>query len=209
MVRLGKSMPQRWMVLCLCGCLICWGVSTGIDQTPAPTDSPDIELAQLLVKLEIRTRAVIAGHFSASGSGKTSDPAKFQQMLIQNKLLPAAVADEVFSETVPSATGQRAWVKMVVDVPRNPNNRGDEKALKLLSKLKAGAPSALSVENDCVYYGEPIAAKKWCLACHGDAKGTPDPYFPQFKKNGWKEGDVIGGVISRVQIWQCRKTEKK
>ena len=197
-----NSIFQRWMVLCFCGFLIYWGVSLGIGQTPAAKDSADMELAQLLVKLEVRTRAVIAGHFSASSSAQTSNQSKFQQMLIQNKILPAAVADKVFSETVPAATNHRAWVKMVVDVPRNPNNQGDERALQILSKLKTGVPYAQLVERDCVYYGEPITAKKWCLSCHGEDKGAPDPYFPQFHKNGWKEGDVIGGVISRVQSRQ-------
>ncbi len=54
-----------------------------------------------------------------------------------------------------------------------------------------------TTEGAC-YYGEPITAKAGCLPCHGTPAGELDPYFPEYKKNGWKAGDVVGAVIARV-----------
>ena len=43
-----------------------------------------------------------------------------------------------------------------------------------------------------------IQAAKTCLACHGEPKGSPDPYFPEYSKNGWQEGQTVGAVVARV-----------
>ncbi|MFQ5804334.1 MAG: DUF3365 domain-containing protein, partial [Candidatus Methylomirabilales bacterium] len=48
------------------------------------------------------------------------------------------------------------------------------------------------------YYAEPIKATKTCLPCHGEPRGEPDPLFPQYKKNGWRDGEIVGAVIARV-----------
>lgn len=162
---------------------------------PEPVDEVgrqfDQDLARLLVKLELRTRAVIAKHYVAA-----DDP--HREWLARNLLLPAAVADNVFHEVVPDATEGRAWVKMIVDEPRNPNNVGDAVTLALLSELREGEPRAERSTEDAYYYGEPISAAKTCLACHGGPKGEPDPFFPMYEKNGWQEGQVVGAVIARV-----------
>ena len=162
---------------------------------PEPVDEVgrqfDQDLARLLVKLELRTRAVIAKHYVAA-----DDP--HREWLARNLLLPAAVADNVFHEVVPDATEGRAWVKMIVDEPRNPNNVGDAVTLALLNELREGEPRAERSTEDAYYYGEPISAAKTCLACHGGPKGEPDPFFPMYEKNGWQEGQVVGAVIARV-----------
>ncbi len=158
----------------------------------------DEQLAYLLVKLELKTRSEIGGHFTRQQSPVPVVDRFYQHLLVKNLILPAAVADRIFAETVPAATGGRAWVKMVVDQPRNPNNRGDEAALDLLAELRAGATTAERNTTDAHYYAEPIRAKAICLYCHGEPKGAPDPYFPQFTKDGWREGDIIGAVVGRV-----------
>jgi hypothetical protein len=149
-------------------------------------------LAKLLVKLELQTRAVIANKFAKStGENK--------EFMIRHTILPAAVADPIFSRVVPKYTNGRAWVKMVVDKPRNPNNKGDKVALEMISNLKQD--KIKFVERDLIdayYYAEPIVATKACLECHGNPKGAPDPHFPEYQMEGWKVDEVIGGVVSRV-----------
>ncbi|MHC4937508.1 MAG: Tll0287-like domain-containing protein [Planctomycetota bacterium] len=170
---------------------------------PAPLDleerEGDRELAYLLVKLVRKTRAVIAGHYTGHQSDLPFVDTAHRRRLAQNRVLPAAVADPIFSKVVPHATGGRAWVKMVVPEPRNPNNRGDETSLALLEKIRAGGPAAEMEFGGAYYYGEAITAKKTCLPCHGEPKGARDPAFPEYEKDGWKEGDIIGAVIARVE----------
>ena len=151
----------------------------------------DEQLARLLVKLELRTRGVIAGHYVKADT-------THREWLSENLLLPAAVADKVYYEIVPEMTDGRAWVKMVVDEPRNPHNKGDETAIAMLNEIKAGEPHVTRRTAKAYYYAEPIKVKKTCLSCHGQPKGQPDPFFPQYKKNGWSEGEIIGAVIGRV-----------
>ena len=158
----------------------------------------DQELAYLLVKLELRTRAVIGGHYTRPQSAIPGVDSIYKRWVAKNTILPAAVADRVFSEVVPGATGGRAWVKMVVPDPRNPHNRGDSVALELLSTIQDGNATAERSTAEAYYYAEPIKATRVCLHCHGDPKGAPDPLFPQYQKDGWRAGDIIGAVIARV-----------
>ncbi len=158
----------------------------------------DEELAYLLVKLELRTRAVIGGHYTRPQSAIPGVDLIYKRWVAKNAILPAAVAGRVFSEVVPGATGGRAWVKMVVPEPRNPHNRGDAVALELLGTLQGGSATAERSTEEAYYYAEPIKASATCLPCHGDPKGAPDPMFPQYKKDGWRVGDIIGAVIARV-----------
>lgn len=168
------------------------------DETVYVDKTGDAELAYLLVRLEKRTRQVIGSHHGRSQSPVPGVDVIYKRLLTRNAVLPAAVAGSVFSEVVPSATGGRAWVRMVVTEPRNPANQGDATALELVAELRKGAPSVERSAGGAVYYGEPIVAKESCLICHGDEKGEPDPFFPQYVKNGWKVGEVIGGVVARV-----------
>lgn len=154
-------------------------------------DQRNRELARLLVKLELRTRGVIAGHYAGADEAH-------RRWMAKDVFLPAAVADGVFHETVSSGTGGRAWVRMVVDEPRNPNNAGDEAATALLQELRQGKASAELHAAGAYYYAEPIKAVQTCLACHGSPRGGKDPFFPKFKKEGWSEGQVIGAVVARV-----------
>ena len=151
------------------------------------------DLAKLLVRLELQTRAVIAGKFSkAEGDNKN--------FMIQHKILPAAVANAIFFGVVPQNTNNKAWVKMVVDKPRNPNNKGDTVAIEMIGKLKKGKLEYVEEDlDDAYYYAEPIVATKACLECHGNPKGAQDPHFPEYKLEGWKVDQVIGGVVSKVE----------
>ena len=45
---------------------------------------------------------------------------------------------------------------------------------------------------------EPIVATAGCLPCHGAPAGEPDPHFAEYKKNGWKAGEIVGAVVARV-----------
>ncbi|MHC4129633.1 MAG: Tll0287-like domain-containing protein [Planctomycetota bacterium] len=150
------------------------------------------EMSRLLVKLELRTRGVIAKHYVDADS-------EHREWMIRNLLLPAAVADSIFHDVVPAATGDRAWVKMVVDKPRNPHNVGDATAVQLLDDVRKGRPHAERETQEAFYYAEPIRAAKTCLLCHGGPKGEPDPNFPMYKKEGWKAGEIVGAVVSRVE----------
>ncbi len=169
-----------------------------LEQTANVSKSGDQELAYLLVKLELRTRAVIGQHYTRPQSGVPGVNLVYQRWLAKNEILPAAVADRIFSEVVPGVTGGRAWVKMVVDEPRNPNNRGDSTAVELLDDIKRGSAEAERATPEAYYYAEPIKATETCLPCHGEPKGEPDPMFPQYKKNGWRADEIIGAVTARV-----------
>ena len=168
---------------------------------PTPTDKVrqgDAELAYLLVKLELKTRGVMAGHYARAQSSFPGVNTLYKRWLAKNMVLPAAVADKVFAEVVPQATSGRAWVKMIVDEPRNPNNRGDDVSKELFAEIKAGAAHVERATGEAHYYAEPIKTNAGCLYCHGEPAGEADPAFPQFKKNGWKEGQVVGAVVARV-----------
>ncbi len=169
--------------------------------SPAPGSAAkrgDEQLAYLLVKLELQTRKEMAGHYTRTQSSIPGINKLYQRILAKNRVLPAAVADRIFSDTVPQATGGRAWVKMVVDEPRNPNNRADETAHSLLEELRQGALTAQRQTAGAYYYAEPIKAKAACMFCHGQPKGAPDPFFSEYTKDGWSEGDIIGAVVARV-----------
>jgi hypothetical protein len=155
----------------------------------------DRELARLLVKLLLRTRAAVAKQYETDRF--VGWDRLYKYALAKNGVLPAAIADQVF-QAVPELTGGRAWVKMVVDNPRNPNNKGDEAALELLAELRREAKAVERQTNDAYYYAEPIRAKAWCLRCHGEPKGEPDPMFPKYTKDGWREGDLVGAAVARV-----------
>ncbi len=182
------------------------GPSAGLNEkAPASTlerasgdKKGDAQLAYLLVKLELQTRSEMASHFTRKQSSLPGVDKLYQRLLVKNLILPAAVAGNIFSEVVPQATSGRAWVKMVVDEPRNPKNRGDEEALNLLAELRKGAATAERNTGDAFYYAEPIKAKAACMYCHGEPKGAADPFFAQYKKEGWRPGEIIGAVIARV-----------
>jgi hypothetical protein len=159
----------------------------------ARADVSEKELARLLVRLELQTRAVIGNKLlKASGDNR--------EFMIRHTILPAAIADPIFSGVVPRNTEGRAWVKMVVDNPRNPNNAGDTVALEMINELKGGKVDVVEKDlADAFYYAEPIVATKACLECHGNPRGAPDPHFSEYKLEGWKVDEVIGGVVSRVE----------
>lgn len=160
--------------------------------------SADEELAYVLVKLEKQTRRVIVNLHKKKQPGGKDKTITYKKYLIDNRILPAAIADSIFSDVVPQATGGRAWVKMVVPNPRNPNNTGDAVALDMVAALQQGVPSVERKTVDAYYYGEPIVTTPGCLICHGKPAGEPDPYFKEYTKDGWVANEIVGGVIARV-----------
>ncbi len=175
--------------------------NTKTSPVPQPDDEirqGDQELAYLLVKLELKTRGIIGGHYARAQSSFPGIDVLYKRWLTKNLILPAAVADGIFAQVVPQATSGRAWVKMVVDEPRNPNNRADDQAREMLAEIKAGSPFAERHTEEAYYYGEPIRTTALCLRCHGEPAGESDPYFPQYVKDGWKADPVVGAVIARV-----------
>ncbi|MBI2194123.1 MAG: DUF3365 domain-containing protein [Planctomycetes bacterium] len=193
-------------LLLLAGGLLCSIVFPSPEIKPPPPSVPtayeqrtgDEELAYLLVKLLLKTRATMAEHYTREQSSIPVTNWIYQRWLAKNAILPAAVADRVFSGVVPGATGGRAWVKMVVEKPRNPHNQGDGIALELMREIQNGQPKAERSAAEGFYYAEPIKATKTCLPCHGEPEGAPDPVFRQFKREGWREGQIIGAVVARV-----------
>ena len=159
--------------------------------TAVADDSGDEMVARLLVKLELRTRGVIAKHFIKADISH-------REWLAKNSLLAGVVADKIYYEIVPEVTNGRAWVKMVVDNPRNPHNIADETSKEILKEIKTGKSNVSQRTEDAFYYAEPIKAMATCLQCHGSPKGSPDPFFPKYTMNGWKSGEIIGAVIARV-----------
>jgi hypothetical protein len=72
--------------------------------------------------------------------------------------------------------------------------------LELIEILKGGATSAMKVVDGRLYDAGPIkVVSEWCLACHGEPGGEPDPWFPQSKRDGWKLNEVIGAVVAVVE----------
>ena len=67
----------------------------------------DEQLAYLLVKLMLGTRREIAGDFTRKQSSVPAVDKLYRRLLVRNLILPAAVADRIFAETVPHATGER------------------------------------------------------------------------------------------------------
>lgn len=189
------------------GAIVVGGVVLSRPETSAPPGEAQVayldkrgdeELAYLLVKLELKTRGVVGKHYTRAQSAVPGVDWIYKRWMAKNSILPAAVADQVFSEVVPGATGGRAWVKMVVENPRNPHNRGDVVALELLRAIQEGKQNAERSTPEAYYYAEPIKATGACLPCHGEPRGDPDPVFPQYEKNGWRDGDIIGAVVARV-----------
>ena len=84
------------------------------------------------------------------------------------------------------------------EVARETGVEDHEIALELLAELRRGAKTVERQTKEAYYYAEPIRAKAWCLRCHGEPKGEPDPMFPKYAKDGWKEGEVIGAAVARV-----------
>lgn len=158
----------------------------------------DQELAYMLVKLELRTRATMYAHYTRHQSPVPLVDIVYRRWLAKNAILPAAVADRVFADVVPGSTGGRAWVKMVVEEPRNPHNSPDPTARALFEEIRGGARTAEKQTTDAYYYAEPIKATDACMLCHGAPRGKPDPIFSQYHLEGWKSGDVIGAVVARV-----------
>lgn len=70
--------------------------------------------------------------------------------------------------------------------------------IELLRAIQTGAHSAERSSPEAYYYAEPIKATRTCLPCHGEPRGGADPLFPEYTKDGWQDGEIVGAVIARV-----------
>ena len=97
---LRSKMSVKWIVATLALAIPVTLILAGPETNSKPkTDqeslekSCDEELAYLLVKLEKKTRAVIAEHYGRMQDGGPDQTIEYKETLITNCLLPAAVAD--------------------------------------------------------------------------------------------------------------------
>ncbi|MFQ5899116.1 MAG: DUF3365 domain-containing protein [Candidatus Methylomirabilia bacterium] len=167
--------------------------------SPGPAKASPEEVAAVLSQVIINIRAAVAKHFT-----KTDEvnnlwwlPNKlYRRVLSANAVLPAGLAGLGIHPT----NGDVVDLRMVVEEPRNEKNEpADPVEERLLAEvLRTGEPVATSTP-DYAYHARPIKSGEWCMRCHGEPKGDPDPFFPEFKKNGWKPDEVIGAAIARVK----------
>lgn len=153
------------------------------------------QMAEVLSQIVINTRTAIAENFTQPNKVWWLPDVVYRRILSINGVLPAAVAGKAFH---PLNTGGVVVLKMVVARPRNEKNQPDavEKEL-FLQVVKTGSPAGQSTP-DAAYYARPIKAAEWCMICHGEPKDAPDPFYPQFKKDAWKVGEVVGAATAKV-----------
>ncbi len=77
-----------------------------------------------------------------------------------------------------TALALNAKIKRVTDLPRNPKNKGNQKELEYILKLKAKAEDYKAVVQEMDgkmvgYY--PIVTNALCLKCHGTEKNDIEP----------------------------------
>lgn len=76
-----------------------------------------------------------------------------------------------------TALALNAKIKRVTDLPRNPKNKGNQKELDYISKLKAKAegfkPLVQEIDDKMVGY-YPIITNSLCIKCHGTEKNDID-----------------------------------
>lgn len=152
--------------------------------------------AETLSQVIINTRMAVAENFVKPNAIWWLPDGLYRYILARNSVLPAAIVGKGIHPT--NADGA-VTLKMLVASPRNEKNRPDAVEAELLRKVVAtGSPQAASTKV-AAYHARPIKAAEWCLRCHGTAAGDPDPVFPQFKKEGWKAGEVVGAAVARVK----------
>jgi hypothetical protein len=77
-----------------------------------------------------------------------------------------------------TALALNATIRRVTDLPRNPKNKGNQKELDYIQKLKAKAedyqPMIKEMDDKMVAY-YPIVTNALCIKCHGTEKIDIDP----------------------------------
>ena len=163
--------------------------------TQATAANPD-ETAAALSQLVINTRSAVAKNFTKPNKIWWLPDILYRHILAVNAVLPAAVAGAAFH---PLNEEGVVVLKMLVREPRNEKNKPDSVEAQLFGDvLRTGQPAANSTAQ-YAYHARPIKAAAWCMRCHGEPRGGPDPFFPQFKKEGWKEGEIVGAATARVK----------
>lgn len=163
---------------------------------PSAAAATPEETAATLSQVVINIRAAVAKNFTEPNKIWWLPNALYRYILARNAVLPAAIAGGGVHPTNPSGG---VVLKMVVVEPRNEANRPDDVERSLLEQvLRTGLPAAASTA-EFAYHARPIKAADWCGRCHGEPRGSPDPLFPKYKKEGWKTGEVIGAATARVR----------
>jgi hypothetical protein len=153
------------------------------------------QIAEELSQLILNVRGAIATNFTQPNKSLLPDVV-YQHALAQNGVLPAAVAGKAIHPL--NVPGAAFTLKMVVKEPRNKNNVPDAIEAALLEKVVGTQQPAALLTTEAAYHARPIKSADWCLRCHGDPRGDPDPIFPQFKKEGWKSGVIVGIAVAKV-----------
>lgn len=154
------------------------------------------ETAETLSQVVINTRMAVAESFVKPNKIWWLPDALYRRILARNSVLPAAIVGKGIH---PTNAGGAVSLKMLVTQPRNENNRPDPVEAELLRKVVATASPQAAATKEAAYHARPIKAVEWCLRCHGDPAGGADPVFPQFKKEGWKAGEVVGAAVAKVK----------
>lgn len=164
---------------------------------PADATANPEEIAAVLSQAVINVRSSVAKNFTESNKIWWLPDALYRYILARNGVLPAAIAGEAFHTL--NKSQEVVTLKMVVAAPRNEANKPDPIEQQILEQVvRSGAPVAISTP-DAAYHGRPIKVAEWCLRCHGEPKGEPDPIFPKYKREGWKLKEVIGAATARVK----------
>lgn len=154
------------------------------------------ETAAALSQLVINTRMAVAKNFTQPNKIWWMPDPVYRLVLAKNEVLPAAVVGAAIH---PLHSDGVVVLKMVVRDPRNEKNKPDAVEAELFEEVRlTGQPAARSTPKHA-YHARPIKAVAWCLRCHGLPKEGADPVFPRFKKEGWREGEIIGAATARVK----------
>lgn len=162
---------------------------------PAAAATRPEEIAEALSQLIVNTRGAVAENYTKPNKLWWLPTGLYRYILANNEVLPAAIAGKAFHPL----NGGPLSLKMIVDEPRNEANRADAVELELFQRVKAAGQPAAASTQEAAYHARPIKAAAWCLRCHGEPRGAADPVFPKYKKEGWKEGAIVGAATARVR----------
>lgn len=162
---------------------------------PAAAATRPEEIAEVLSQLIVNTRGAVADNYTKPDKLWWLPAGLYRYILAKNEVLPAAIAGKAFHPL----NGGPISLKMIVDEPRNEANRADAVEAELFARVKASGEPAAAATKEAAYHARPIKAAAWCLRCHGEPRGEADPVFPKYKKDGWREGAVVGAATARVR----------
>jgi len=123
---------------------------------------------------------------------------------VKSEILPAVVSRHTYERV----NTDDAWVKQAVVGARQDVNEASEYEAGMIEMFSAadwdttqGFGEVAEIDGQRYYrYLKPIVVADGCIACHGSPAGDPDPFFPEYAKDGWETGDVAGAVSAAVLL---------